>query len=60
MMAFGAVLSMLAFGRYRSVNSAIDAGRVEPDRWLVVLVTVCIVVISLAMMASVALSAGEI
>ena len=60
MMAFGAVLALLAFGRYRSVNRAIAEGRVTPDHWLIVLVTACVVIIGLIMMAAMVLSASRL
>src|SRR5437867_10253863 len=49
MMAFGAVGAVLAAWRYHIVNRAIDEGRVKPDRGLVVLVTVLVVVLTAGM-----------
>jgi len=51
MMAFGAVLAVLAAWRYHNVNRAIHEGRVKPDRGLVILVTVLVVLLSTAMIA---------
>src|SRR3989442_6867007 len=49
MMAFGAVGAVLAAWRYHIVNRAIDEGRVQPDRGLVILVTVLVVVLTTGM-----------
>ena len=49
MMAFGAVGAVLAAWRYHIVNRAIDEGRVKPDRGLVILVTVLVVLLTMGM-----------
>lgn len=49
MMAFGAVGAVLAAWRYHNVNRAIDEGRVKPDRGLVILVTVLVVLLTSGM-----------
>jgi putative membrane protein len=51
MMAFGAVGAVLAAWRYHIVNRAIDEGRVKPDRGLVILVTVLVVLLTIGMIA---------
>ena len=51
MMAFGAIGAVLAAWRYHKVNRAIDEGRVKPDRGLVILVTVLVVLLSAGMIA---------
>ena len=51
MMAFGAIGAVLAAWRYHKVNCAIDEGRVKPDRGLVILVTVLVVLLSAGMIA---------
>lgn len=55
MMAFGAVLAILAAWRYHVVNRAIERGIVSADRWLVILVTVIVVLLTTAMVAYIAL-----
>ena len=49
MMAFGAIGAVLAAWRYHKVNRAIDEGRVKPDRGLVILVTVLVVLLTTGM-----------
>ena len=49
MMAFGAVGAILAAWRYHIVNRAIDEGRVKPDRGLIILVTVLVVLLTAGM-----------
>ena len=49
MMAFGAVGAVLAAWRYHNVNRAIAEGRVKPDRGLVILVTVLVVLLTTGM-----------
>jgi putative membrane protein len=49
MMAFGAVGAVLAAWRYHNVNRAIAEGRVKPDRGLVILVTVLVVLLTIGM-----------
>jgi putative membrane protein len=51
MMAFGAVGSVLAAWRYHNVNRAIEEGRVKPDRGLVILVTVLVVLLATGMIS---------
>ena len=51
MMAFGAVVAILAAWRYHTVNRAIHEGRVKPDRGLIILITVLVVVLTLGMIA---------
>ncbi len=46
LMAFGALLAILAVWRYEVVNRDIDQGRVKADRALIFLVTVMVVFIS--------------
>ena len=54
MMAFGALLAILAAWRYHVVNRSIEGGAVSADRWLVVLVTILVVLLTGAMIAAVA------
>ena len=49
MMAFGALLALLAAWRYHVVNRGIERGVVSADRWLITLVTVLIVALTAAM-----------
>ena len=49
MMAFGAIGAVLAAWRYHVVNRAIAEGRVKPDRGLVILVTVLVVLLTTGM-----------
>jgi putative membrane protein len=49
MMAFGAVGAVLAAWRYHIVNRAIAEGHVKPDRGLVILVTVLVVLLTTGM-----------
>ena len=58
MMAFGAVLAVLAAWRYHVVNRNIETGLVSADRWLIVLVTVLLVVLTLGMAVYVATASG--
>jgi putative membrane protein len=46
MIALGGLVSLLAVWRYHAVNHAIDEGRVKPDRGLVVLVTILVVLLA--------------
>jgi putative membrane protein len=46
MIVLGGVVSLLAAWRYHAVNRAIDEGRVKPDRGLVALVTVLVVLLA--------------
>ena len=48
LIAFGAIVSLLAYWRYRSVERAIDAGHYRPARGLLMLVTAAVVVVSFA------------
>jgi len=57
MMAFGALLSVLAAWRYHVVNRQIEGGVVSADRWLVVLVTIVVMALAAAMMIAVAVVA---
>lgn len=49
MMAFGAIGAILAAWRYHIVNRDIHEGRVKPDRGLIILVTVLVVVLTTGM-----------
>ena len=51
MMALGALVAILAISRYRTVNRAIEEGRVKADRGLVILVTVLVVLLATGMIA---------
>ena len=51
LMAFGAVLAILAVWRYQSVNRAIDQGKVKADRALIIFVTVLVVAIAVGAIA---------
>jgi putative membrane protein len=51
LMAFGALLAILAVWRYQVVNRAIDEGRVKADRGLIFLVTGLVVFISVGAIA---------
>ena len=51
MMAFGAVVAILAAWRYHIVNRAIAEGHVKPDRGLIILVTALVVVLTMGMIA---------
>ena len=51
MMAFGAIGAVLAAWRYHNVNRAIAEGHVKPDRGLVILVTVLVVLLTTGMIA---------
>jgi len=56
MIAFGGALAALAALRFHAVNRQIEAGKVEADRGLVVLITLAMGALALAMMAYVGLS----
>jgi putative membrane protein len=56
MMAFGALLTVLAAWRYHVVNRQIERGEVSADRWLIVLVTVLVVALTAAMIAAIAVT----
>ena len=58
MMAFGALLGVLAAWRYHVVNRDIEKGVVSADRWLIVAVTVLLVALTLAMAIYVAAASG--
>ncbi len=49
MMVLGGILALLAAYRYRIVNRSIDRGLVRPDRALIYLITVSVVVLAAAM-----------
>jgi putative membrane protein len=51
MMALGAVIAIAATRRYHVVNRAIDEGRVQADRGLVILVTILVVTLTAAIIA---------
>jgi len=59
MMILGGSLSVLAAWRYHVVNRNIERGKVSADRGFVILVTVMIVLLSAAMIASVLLTAEQ-
>jgi len=59
MMILGGWLSVLAAWRYHVVNRNIERGKVSADRGFVILVTVMIVLLSAAMIASVLLTAEQ-
>lgn len=56
MMAFGALLAVLAAWRYHVVNRQIELGVVSADRWLIVLVTIVVIALTAAMMIAVAVA----
>lgn len=49
MIAAGAVVAVLAAWRYHIINRKIETGQVEPDRWLIVLITTIIAATAAAM-----------
>jgi uncharacterized membrane protein YidH (DUF202 family) len=51
MILLGEVVSILAVWRYHVVNRAIDEGRVTPDRGLVILVTILVVLLAAGVVA---------
>lgn len=51
MIAAGAVMVILAAWRYHRLNRSIEAGAVQPDRWLILIVTVIVAVMGIAMIA---------
>ena len=51
LVVFGAVVTVLAAVRYDQVNRQIEAGVVKPDRWLVWIVTLVIVLLSVGAVA---------
>jgi uncharacterized membrane protein YidH (DUF202 family) len=56
MIVLGGLVSLLAVWRYHAVNRAIDEGRVKPDRGLVVLVTILVVLLAAGAIAFMLLS----
>lgn len=56
LMAFGALLAVLAVWRYHVVNRDIERGRVKADRGLVILVTVLVVCIAVGMIGFILLA----
>jgi putative membrane protein len=56
MIVLGALVSLLAVWRYHVVNRAIDEGRVKPDRGLVILVTLLVVLLAAGVIAFMLLS----
>jgi inner membrane protein YidH len=56
MIVLGGLLSVLAAWRYHVVNRAIDEGRVKPDRGLVILVTLLVVLLAAGVIAFMLLS----
>jgi uncharacterized membrane protein YidH (DUF202 family) len=58
MVAFGALLTVLAGWRYHLVNRAIESGQVKDDRALVWFVTALIVVLSVALIGFMLLANG--
>lgn len=51
MIVAGALVCILAAWRYHVINRKIERGEVEPDRWLVILITVIISAMAVAMIA---------
>jgi uncharacterized membrane protein YidH (DUF202 family) len=51
MIVLGGLVSLLVVWRYHIVNRAIDEGRVKPDRGLVILVTVLVVLLAAGVIA---------
>jgi putative membrane protein len=49
MMGLGGLLAILAAWRYHVVNRSIEESRVEPDRGLILLITVAVAVLAVAM-----------
>ena len=49
MLLFGGLLVVLAAWRFRVVNRQIRSGEVTADRWMIVLITILVVVLSLVM-----------
>lgn len=60
MMGLGAVLSVLAMRRYHVVNRGIEKGEVKADRRLVGFVTVFIVLLAIAMIVYMVLTAERL
>ena len=60
MMGLGAVLAVLAMRRYHVVNREIESGEVKADRGLVGLVTVFIVLLAVAMIVYMVLTAEHL
>jgi putative membrane protein len=60
MMAFGALLAVLAVWRYNAVNRTIERGEVHADRILVMLVTVMVVLLAVAMIVVMLLPASSL
>lgn len=60
MMAFGAVLAILAAWRYHVVNLAIERGEVRADRGLIILVTVAVALLAGMMIAYILLTVGKL
>ncbi len=58
MIILGGVVSLLAVWRYHVVNRAIDDGRVQPDRGLIALVTLLVVLLVAGVAAFMLLSDG--
>jgi putative membrane protein len=58
MMGFGGILALLALYRFHKVNQAIEAGVVDVDRSLVVLITAVLVLLAIVMIAYVLLTVG--
>ena len=56
MIAFGGLLTVLAAWRFHVVNRNIDRGDVKADRWLVVLSTVLVALLSVVMIGYMILS----
>ena len=57
MMAFGALLAILAAWRYHVVNRQIELGAVSADRWLIALVTIVVIALTAAMIFAIAVAA---
>jgi putative membrane protein len=52
LMVFGGLLAVLAAWRYHVVNRAIYENRVQPDRWLIVLIAAAVALLAVVMAAS--------
>ena len=60
MMGLGAALAVLAMRRYHAVNREIESGEVKADRGLVGLVTVAIVLLAVAMIVYMVITAERL
>lgn len=59
MIGFGGLLVALAAWRFHVVNRQIEAGLVQVDRGLIILITIAIVALAILMMAYIGLTTGR-